>query len=436
MSANSEPVPVERKKTSAPKVRTGCITCKKRHVKCDEARPVCLRCRRGGHKCLGYDTIRTWMFEPARSSVTQSHPQPAPERKDEWSSLSGEAENALCPPSSGLAPLSLFSSLSETRSFEFFLHNTGPFLSHFSPTPAPLFNAFIRSALSCAATKNLLLALAILDESRIPDFALRKTGSAPLKAAERYHTAALGLMARERYPLHDLLIASILAWSYEVGNRRMQSARVHLDSALLIADKNLARSSQDSDPSYHRDDLVETVLKPSLDANQSFHHSTTIFANQGATGETSHPSLDLPGTFSSVSEAAQLLEGCFDLLYVDRISTSDAAAFGRNWLDIIRRHRTRGIGIEPLMQRWVLYLLYATLGTFIEVKLEALSEFDAQTRCNHVIGLMETISETELFAGFSDALGLIMKITAGTCQAVQPVVRIKRLLDKIRGRGP
>lgn len=215
-----------------------------------------------------------------------------------------------------------------------------------------------------------------------------------------------------------------------------QSARVHLDSALLIADRDLARSIRDKDPSCYRDDLVEKVLKPTLVANQSFHHSTTIFADQGATGEISHPSLDLSGTFSSVSEAVQSLGGCFDLLFVDRIRASDAAAFGRSWLEIIRRHRTRGNGIESLVQRWVLYLLYATLGTFIEVKLGELSEFDAQTRSNHVIGQMETILESEVFAGFSDALALIMKITAGTCQAVQPVVRIKHLLDKTRRRTP
>ncbi|KAK0392839.1 hypothetical protein NLU13_2333 [Sarocladium strictum] len=33
------------------KRRTGCITCKKRRVKCDEGRPTCLRCRRGAREC-------------------------------------------------------------------------------------------------------------------------------------------------------------------------------------------------------------------------------------------------------------------------------------------------------------------------------------------------------------------------------------------------
>ncbi|KAM0186357.1 hypothetical protein ACHAPI_011710 [Fusarium lateritium] len=36
------------------KVRTGCITCKIRKVKCDEAKPYCLRCIKTGRQCDGY----------------------------------------------------------------------------------------------------------------------------------------------------------------------------------------------------------------------------------------------------------------------------------------------------------------------------------------------------------------------------------------------
>ena len=36
------------------KVRTGCITCKTRRVKCDEAKPICARCTKAGRSCGGY----------------------------------------------------------------------------------------------------------------------------------------------------------------------------------------------------------------------------------------------------------------------------------------------------------------------------------------------------------------------------------------------
>jgi hypothetical protein len=45
----------KRTRSSQPKVRTGCVTCKRRHVKCDEVKPACNRCERAGIKCDGYE---------------------------------------------------------------------------------------------------------------------------------------------------------------------------------------------------------------------------------------------------------------------------------------------------------------------------------------------------------------------------------------------
>ncbi|KAL4876525.1 hypothetical protein BJY04DRAFT_223004 [Aspergillus karnatakaensis] len=45
---------VRRSRASKPKVRTGCITCKIRRVKCDEGKPACHRCLSTGRKCDGY----------------------------------------------------------------------------------------------------------------------------------------------------------------------------------------------------------------------------------------------------------------------------------------------------------------------------------------------------------------------------------------------
>lgn len=44
----------KRARASRPKVKSGCITCKTRRVKCDETKPQCLRCLRFGRTCDGY----------------------------------------------------------------------------------------------------------------------------------------------------------------------------------------------------------------------------------------------------------------------------------------------------------------------------------------------------------------------------------------------
>ncbi|KAI8950543.1 hypothetical protein F4801DRAFT_602265 [Xylaria longipes] len=48
-----------RQRAYGPKTQTGCLTCKTRRVKCDEALPACLRCTSTGRTCDGYGHINT-----------------------------------------------------------------------------------------------------------------------------------------------------------------------------------------------------------------------------------------------------------------------------------------------------------------------------------------------------------------------------------------
>ncbi|KLO80296.1 uncharacterized protein LW93_6506 [Fusarium fujikuroi] len=49
--------------------RRGCWTCKRRHKKCDEKRPVCERCVQAGKTCEGYKTRLTWGSSDTASSA-------------------------------------------------------------------------------------------------------------------------------------------------------------------------------------------------------------------------------------------------------------------------------------------------------------------------------------------------------------------------------
>ncbi|KKK20322.1 hypothetical protein AOCH_002251 [Aspergillus ochraceoroseus] len=71
------------KRASGPRSRNGCITCKIRHVKCDEGKPGCLQCHRSGRQCDGYDSasqsqLRRRIDErrrasPPRPSISPDH---------------------------------------------------------------------------------------------------------------------------------------------------------------------------------------------------------------------------------------------------------------------------------------------------------------------------------------------------------------------------
>lgn len=53
-SMSLQPGKTKLSRTSTNKARTGCITCKKRHIKCDEAKPQCTNCLKNRGHCEGY----------------------------------------------------------------------------------------------------------------------------------------------------------------------------------------------------------------------------------------------------------------------------------------------------------------------------------------------------------------------------------------------
>ncbi|GFF40668.1 NAD(P)H-dependent FMN reductase C4B3.06c [Aspergillus udagawae] len=71
------------------KSRRGCITCKIRHVKCDEQQPECLQCIKTGRKCDGYDPKQTNPQAQQRTVV-----DPVPEA---WTKLSADQRLVLRP---------------------------------------------------------------------------------------------------------------------------------------------------------------------------------------------------------------------------------------------------------------------------------------------------------------------------------------------------
>ncbi|KAK0106973.1 Maltose acetyltransferase [Cadophora gregata] len=58
MSAGSDPK--KRKRNFSNRTKTGCMTCRRRKKKCDENRPECNNCLRGGFVCSGYQQRGHW----------------------------------------------------------------------------------------------------------------------------------------------------------------------------------------------------------------------------------------------------------------------------------------------------------------------------------------------------------------------------------------
>ncbi|KAM3540802.1 hypothetical protein ARSEF1564_006270 [Beauveria bassiana] len=65
-----------RQKRWATKTRTGCITCRIRRVKCDEAKPMCNRCMTSGRMCDGYKSPPQKPSKQTASTPSESVPEP------------------------------------------------------------------------------------------------------------------------------------------------------------------------------------------------------------------------------------------------------------------------------------------------------------------------------------------------------------------------
>ena len=48
---------MNKRRTIKRRTRTGCLTCRKRRIKCDERKPYCYNCERSKKVCLGYENL-------------------------------------------------------------------------------------------------------------------------------------------------------------------------------------------------------------------------------------------------------------------------------------------------------------------------------------------------------------------------------------------
>ncbi|KAL2156816.1 hypothetical protein VTH06DRAFT_4511, partial [Thermothelomyces fergusii] len=58
------------------RTKTGCLTCRKRRIKCDEAHPTCNNCKKSKRECLGYDPIFKQQHGPTAIQPAPSSQSP------------------------------------------------------------------------------------------------------------------------------------------------------------------------------------------------------------------------------------------------------------------------------------------------------------------------------------------------------------------------
>lgn len=213
-----------RKKKFSEKVKTGCLTCKRRRVKCDELKPECFICIRGGHKCLGYDPSA--VPPKAKDYVP---PDGYLELGTELIKRSGQCDfvsSVQCAPPGDFVVT--IGTAEEQHALGHWLRNAAPMLSLYGAAPEVHNKIIPQLAWQFPAIKHLLVAFAVMHEK----FSLPITAESTTmtKRAITHYSKAITELTTKRPPPLVVLLASMLAWELEMTQNNFGAATMHVQA--------------------------------------------------------------------------------------------------------------------------------------------------------------------------------------------------------------
>ncbi|KAH8771475.1 hypothetical protein BGZ57DRAFT_824987 [Hyaloscypha finlandica] len=274
----------------APKSRRGCFTCKVRRIKCDEARPLCVRCTSTGRKCDGY--------------ASQSPPSNLPD-----------------PNLTAVTINSLPSQTPQGRSFNFFCACTLPNISlHFG---SPRWTRLVLQASSSEpALRHAAAAIGTLHEhlesgKTSADTSTLQRNKNIEYATQQYAQALIFLSSlltnSDHRSIELALIGALLCMYYEALQANFETSQVHLENCLLVLQSLLPSErswlTHTTDNSMQIDsDIVQAFASLDIEA------SCTLGKRSPGLCISETP-LEIPTAFASITQARQLLYGLTSQLH-------------------------------------------------------------------------------------------------------------------------
>ncbi|RDL42375.1 uncharacterized protein BP5553_02354 [Venustampulla echinocandica] len=317
----------KKPRASRPKVKTGCVTCKARRVKCDEAKPHCLRCSNFGRICGGYPS-------------NEDNPRPkAPSLQVPRRLLSKAMQGSPSPsrtPSPAPRPAPTVRQLGlpvgvvfqDEREHQYFLHFRDETAIEISTGFDPsLWNVLVLKACDIPAIRQLVVATAALslamtkselgardiDTSAHHQYALQKYGEA-LKGIRE-------MVANGQDSIRIALISALLIFCFETLHGDLDRAIDHVRSAVEMIVKEISSTPQSfyftrtntlgaRGSSAIDDELLTAFMRldrPSLTC-LSKNETRMPEPNRIFSSLFSQEHLEIPGGFETTTEARAYLE--------------------------------------------------------------------------------------------------------------------------------
>lgn len=257
------------------KVRSGCLTCKARRIKCDEGKPQCQRCISSGRQCQGYVPIQTLVFDPDASAM-------------------------------------------ERRAFDFFRNRTGPEMSGFYD--ASFWNRVVlQVAHASTPLRHCIVAVASLHESLQLDHGSRQLenedfASKSIQFALKHYNKAIQSLRQldgER-PLEKetVLLACILFICYENMDGAYDRSLAHVRNGLNIIRSGTASVTERNSPRYTDNDVGDNIAKI---FGRLQHNYSSLVKNVSVKVPVPQPLEDIPApeiapSFQTMHEARLYLD--------------------------------------------------------------------------------------------------------------------------------
>ncbi|KAL2825544.1 hypothetical protein BJY01DRAFT_154799 [Aspergillus pseudoustus] len=266
------------------KSRAGCLTCKKRRVKCDETHPTCRRCIRTGWSC-------TWPDVPSQAEDPSQTLQPATPRQDAPSTLS----------ISFPIPSRIFQTQRETHFFDFFRLHTVTNLSVWSPSSFWQ-RLVLQMAHSEPAARRAAIALGALHaEGSATDPALRCYGEALATLRGLLVESGSGSVSATNVDV--CLTTCLLLSCFEIARKDYVAARIHYARGLEILKlcDNNESSSGVRDQGYLTS-ISEEPLQTTFSLLET--HIIAFLSNRPSPGYVHDPVYSTPSATASPSSSS------------------------------------------------------------------------------------------------------------------------------------
>ncbi|OAP60383.1 hypothetical protein AYL99_05385 [Fonsecaea erecta] len=317
-----------RIKKWAPKTFNGCLTCKRRRIKCDEGKPSCQRCIKSNLKCNGYAAPKIRLFDPASSSTASSstlEPATSPSRLSRHEpAVFHDSQLHSQPPAyphpQGLALVPRFGTQEESQSFQFFLEKTSELISVYSQPH--LWTVLLPQATwHQPSIKHSLIALASLHRY------LTTVGPASQRANHNFvfhYNSAISALITDKPSIDVVLAACVIFWALENFNGGGQVAIDHMQAAIKI----LGEWKSKRRPNDPAKDFITKYIEPTIRDGVKFASKCRVeeLASQMSalsltTRDVRIMNIDYPA-FNSLEDASDYLDDCINQILRLKIQTT------------------------------------------------------------------------------------------------------------------